>query len=413
MRIINFIFNFTDLFQGEAQMRIPWDVRRDIPLTSELIYFDNAATSLTPIPVIRAMDDYYLNYRANVHRGVHRLSMKASEMYEKAREVTAKFIRAKPNEIIFVKNATEAINLVAMCLKIEKGEKIVTSELEHHSNLLPWFKLQRKGIKVELIEENGGIISVEDAKEKIDEETKLVAISLASNVFGTLQPVKEIAKVAKEHGALVLVDAAQAIGHSPVDVEELGVDFLAFSGHKGTLGPTGIGALYAREEAWEYLDEGMVGGGTIEDVDYFSYKLAKGPERYEAGTPNIGGAIGMMAGIEYVEKIGPERIEKYERRLAEETIKGLLDAGIEILGEPNYDKRIGLISFLVPGYGPHEVAEILNEHDIMVRSGHHCCLLPMKKRGIPGTVRASYHCYNTLDEVEQMLEVLGDLKCTG
>ncbi len=390
-------------------MRIPWDVRRDVPLTSEVIYFDNAATSLTPLPVIRAMDEYYLNYRANVHRGVHKLSVKASEKYEEAREKTAKFLGAKPQEIIFVKNATEAINLVAMCLKLERGDKIVTSELEHHSNLLPWFKLQRRGVKVDLIEERGGVISVDDAKEKIDENTKLVAISMASNVFGTLQPTKEISKIAKEYGALVLIDAAQAVGHVPVNVNEIGADFLAFSGHKGTLGPTGIGVLYAREESWRMLDEGMVGGGTIEDVDYFSYTLAKGPEKYEAGTPNIAGAIGLMAGIEYVSNIGTERIEKYERKLAEETIKGLIDNEIQILGDPNYERRIGVISFLVSGYDPHEVAEILNEHEIMVRSGHHCCLLPMKKRGISGTVRASYHCYNTLDEVEEMLEILGDL----
>ena len=391
-------------------MIIPDDVRKDIPITSKIIYFDNAATSLTPKPVIDAMIEYYLEYRANVHRGLHRLSMKATDEYENAREVVAKFLGAKPIEVIFVRNTSEGLNWIPYGLDLKPGDKVVVSQLEHHSNLIIWTRLIRKrGIKVEFIREVDGLIDIEDAKEKIDEETKIVSITYVSNVLGTIQPVKEISKIAHSVDAYFVVDAAQAAGHIPVNVRDIDADFLALSGHKGVMGPTGIGVLYINEEVQDVFEPPFIGGGTIEDVSYDSFKLVEGPERYEAGTPDIGGAIGLRAGIEYVSKIGPKRIEKYERELAKMTIKGLLDVGAEVYGTHDVSKRIGVISFNMSGYSPHEVAAYLDEYNIAVRSGHHCCMPLMKKMGINGTVRASYHCYNTREEVEKMLEVLSEL----
>ncbi|MCD6502704.1 MAG: cysteine desulfurase [Euryarchaeota archaeon] len=391
-------------------MKIPDDIRKDVPITSKIIYFDNAATSLTPKPVIDAMMEYYLEYRANVHRGVHKLSMRATEEYEKAREVVAKFIGAKTHEVIFVRNTSEGLNWIPYGIDLRPGDKVVVSQLEHHSNLIIWTRLVKKlGIKVEFIREVNGIIDVEDAKEKIDESTKVVSITYVSNVFGTIQPVKELSKLAHSAGAYFVVDAAQAAGHMPLNACDIGADFLAFSGHKGVMGPTGIGVLYVKEDIQSEFEPPFIGGGTIEDVSYESFKLIKGPERYEAGTPDIGGAIGLRAGIEYVSKIGLERIEKYERKLAEITIKGLRDLGIEVYGTHDPSKRIGVVSFNISGYTPHEVAAYLDEYNIAVRSGHHCCMPLMKKIGVNGTVRASYHCYNTIEEVERMLEVLSEL----
>lgn len=391
-------------------MIIPDDVRKDIPITSKIIYFDNAATSLTPKPVIDAMIEYYLEYRANVHRGLHRLSMRATDEYENAREVVARFLGAKPTEVIFVRNTSEGLNWIPYGLDLKPGDKVVVSQLEHHSNLIIWTRLIRKrGIKVEFIREVDGLIDIEDAKEKIDEETKIVSITYVSNVLGTIQPVKEISKIAHSVDAYFVVDAAQAAGHMPVNVRDIDADFLALSGHKGVMGPTGIGVLYINEEVQDVFEPPFIGGGTIEDVSYDFFRLVKGPERYEAGTPDIGGAIGLRAGIEYVSKIGLKRIEKYERELAKMTIKGLLDVGAEVYGTHDVSKRIGVVSFNMSGYSPHEVAAYLDEYNIAVRSGHHCCMPLMKKMGINGTVRASYHCYNTREEVEKMLEVLSEL----
>lgn len=390
-------------------LKIPDDIRKDIPLTSKLIYFDNAATSLTPKPVIDAMVDYYLNYRANIHRGVHKLSVKATEEYEEGREVVAKFIGAKPSEIIFVRNTSEGLNWIPYGITLSEGDKIVVSEVEHHSNLIIWMRLKRKGVKIEFIKEKDGIIDLEDAKEKIDESTKVVTITYVSNVLGTIQPVKELSKIAHSVGAYFVVDAAQAVGHLPVDVGYINADFLAFSGHKGVMGPTGIGVLYIREDIQSEFEPPFIGGGTIEEVSYDSFKLTKGPERYEAGTPDIGGVIGLKAAVKYVSKIGTEKIEKYEQKLAEITIKGLKDIGATVYGTEDTSKRVGVVSFNIEGYTPHEIAAYLDENNIAVRSGHHCCMAFMKKLGINGTVRASYHCYNTKEELERMLEVLSEL----
>ena len=393
-------------------MKVPDDIRKDIPLTNEVIYFDNTATSLTPKPVIDAMDEYYLRYRANVHRGVHRLSQMATHKYEESRKVVADFINAKFEEIVFTKNTSESLNLVALGLEhlFKPGDKIVTTPYEHHSDLLPWQRLaQKKGLRLEFIEgDNEGNLDLSDAEKKI-RGAKLVAVQHVSNALGVIHEVEELGKLAKEEGAIFVVDAAQSAGHMEVDVKKLHADFLAFSGHKGPMGPTGIGVLYINEEFFDVFEPPLIGGGTIEDVDLDGYKLTEPPERFEAGTPNIGGAIGLAAGIKYIERIGIEKIERQERKLVKRTVEGLNELEIQWYGPRNLKKHAGVVSFNVPPLHPHDVAAILDENNIMVRSGHHCALPVMKKLGINGTVRASFHVYNSVEEVETFLGVLEDL----
>ncbi|WP_297551330.1 cysteine desulfurase [Thermococcus sp.] len=393
-------------------MKVPDDIRKDIPLTNEVIYFDNTATSLTPKPVVEAMDEYYLRYRANVHRGVHRLSQMATHKYEESRKVVADFINAKFEEIVFTKNTSESLNLVALGLEniFRPGDKIVTTPYEHHSDLLPWQRLaKKKGLRLEFIEgDNEGNLDLSDAERKI-RGAKLVAVQHVSNALGVIHEVEELGKLAKEEGAIFVVDAAQSAGHMEVDVKKLHADFLAFSGHKGPMGPTGIGVLYINEEFFDVFEPPLIGGGTIEDVDLDGYRLAEPPERFEAGTPNIGGAIGLAAGIKYIERIGLDKIERQEKKLVKRTVEGLDELEIPWYGPKNLKKHAGVVSFNVPPLHPHDVAAILDENNIMVRSGHHCALPVMKKLGINGTVRASFHVYNSVEEVETFLGVLENL----
>ncbi|WP_010478279.1 cysteine desulfurase [Thermococcus zilligii] len=393
-------------------MKIPDDVRKDIPLTSEVIYFDSTATSLTPKPVVEAMEEYYLRYRANVHRGVHRLSQIATHRYEESRKVVAEFINAKFEEIVFTRNTSESLNLVALGLEhiFRPGDKIVTTPYEHHSDLLPWQRLaKRKGLKLEFIEgDDEGNLDLGDAERKI-RGARLVAVQHVSNALGVIHEVEELGKLAEEEGAIFVVDAAQSAGHMEVDVKKLHADFLAFSGHKGPMGPTGIGVLYISEEFFEAFEPPLIGGGTIEDVSLDDYKLTEPPERFEAGTPNIGGAIGLAAGIRYVQRIGLDKIEEQERKLVKRITEGLDELEIPWYGPRDLKKHAGVVSFNVPPLHPHDVAAVLDEHNIMVRSGHHCALPVMKKLGINGTVRASFHVYNSVEEVETFLGVMEEL----
>ncbi|HDZ36442.1 MAG TPA: cysteine desulfurase [Thermococcus sp.] len=393
-------------------MRIPEDVRKDIPLTSEVIYFDNTATSLTPKPVVEAMDEYYLKYRANVHRGVHRLSQMATHRYEESRKIVADFLNAKFEEIVFTKNTSESLNLVALGLEhvFKPGDKIVTTPYEHHSDLLPWQRLAKKlDLRLEFIEgDDEGNLDLGDAEKKI-KGAKLVAVQHVSNALGVIHEVEELGKMAKEEGAIFVVDAAQSAGHLEVDVRKMNADFLGLSGHKGPMGPTGIGVLYINEEFFDTFEPPLIGGGTIEDVSLDGYKLAEPPERFEAGTPNIGGAIGLAAGIRYIEKIGIDKIERQEHKLVKRITEGLDELEVPWYGPRDLKKHAGVVSFNVPGLHPHDVAAVLDNHNIMVRSGHHCALPVMKKLGINGTVRASFHVYNSLEEVETFLGVMEEL----
>ncbi len=394
-------------------------IRRDFHiLESGIIYMDTAATSLTPEPVLDAMLEYYRGYNANVGRGVHHLTRIATDEYEEARKKVAEFIGARAHELVFTRNTTEGINLVASGLRtrLHKGDKVVISLLEHHSNLLPWLRAKSDlGIDIEVVKPSGRMreleLSVSDFEAAIDEHTKLVALTHVSNAIGSILPVGEIAKLCHANDALLLVDAAQSVPHLEVDVKELGCDFLAFSGHK-MLAPTGIGGLYIREELMPEIEPLMVGGGAVETASFDDYRLKGANERFESGTPDISGAIGLGAAVDYLTAIGLDNVRLTEEKLTEELIEGLQSIpGVEVYGygtsAADRGKRIGTVSFNLAGKSPDEVALRLdNEGSIIVRSGHHCCIPLMNYLGIEGTVRASLYLYNTESEVNRLLELV-------
>jgi len=380
-------------------------VREDFPLLHRgIIYLDSAATSLTPRQVIEKILEYYQEYRANVGRGLHSLTKRATEEYEEAREKIANFIAAKPSQVIFTKNTTEAINSIAAGIKWKRGDKVITTLLEHHSNLLPWLRLRKRGVKVEVVKPRGkGVVRAEDFK--IDRATKLVSITHASNVLGTILPIKEICELAHEHGALVLVDGAQSVPHLPVNVSKIDCDFLAFSGHK-MLGPTGIGVLFSKHE-FEPL---CLGGGTVEDVTITSWKLLGGPARFEAGTPSIAQAIGLGAAVDYLRKIGMDRIREHELFLTRLMLKELSEIeGVTVYG-PEAEERVGIIPFNVAGKNPDEVALLLDSKKIEIRSGHHCAI-PLHREFLraEGTARASFYLYNTKEEIKSFVEAVREI----
>lgn len=390
-------------------------IRQDFPiLNTGIVYLDNAASSLTPEYVLQKMLEYYHQYRANVHRGIHHLSQKASEEYERAHTKIADFINARSDsEIIITKNTTEGINLIANGLQLKKGDKIVTTMIEHHSNFIMWLRLrQHLGVNVEIIKPNReGLFNLADFEKAIDDKTKLVAVTHVSNVLGVITPLEGIEKIVHKHGAYLLVDGAQSVPHMKVDVRKLNCDFLAFSGHK-MCGPTGSGALYIREELLDEVDPVYIGGGTIENVGKDFYKLTKSPMKFEAGTPPIAEAIGLGAAIEYLETIGMENIAAHERILAKKMREGLAKIkNVEVYGsEPKYG--IGIVSFNVGDLNPHDVALALDvSSNIVVRSGHHCAL-PLMKEVLgrkDGTVRASAYLYNTEEEVEKLISIVSEL----
>lgn len=390
-------------------------IRSDFPiLNSGVIYLDSAASSLTPEPVVGKMLEFYREYRANVERGVYRLSRKASDELAAARTKVCKFIKAASEaEVIFTKNTTEGINLVASGLGWKKGDKVITTLLEHHSNLIVWQRLKRLGVKVDIIRPSPeGIFNPRDFELAIDDKTRLVALTHISNVLGTIVPIEDIAKLAHEHGADVLVDAAQSVPHMPVDVKTLGCDYLAFSGHK-MLGPTGVGVLYAKEDKHDALEPLCIGGGSIEDVTVNDYELAKSPKRFEAGTPPIAEAIGLGEAVDYLTKIGFGAIAQHEKSLVERMYRGLAEIpGVEVYGPTDVKRRIAIISFNIKGMNPHDVAAILdNSANIMVRSGHHCTI-PLHNellRRPDGTVRASVYIYNTLVEIGKLVDAVGEI----
>ncbi|MCD6202891.1 MAG: cysteine desulfurase, partial [Methanophagales archaeon] len=372
-------------------------IRRDFPiLESGIIYMDTAATSLTPEPVLNATLDYYRRYNANVGRGVHRLTRMATAEYEEARNKVAKFIGARAHEVVFTRNTTEGINMVASGLSMHKGDKVVISLMEHHSNLLPWLRAKRKfGIDIEVVKPANGDkrceLDISDFEAAIDADTRIVAVSHVSNALGSILPIREISRLCRANDVLLLVDGAQSVPHLPVDVKELGCDFMAFSGHK-MLAPTGIGALYIREELMPEIEPLNVGGGGVETASFVDYKLKAANERFESGTPDISGAIGLGAAVDYLNAIGMENVRRREEELTKELIEGLREIpGVEIYGyDTSSDKRIGTVSFNIDGKNPDDVALMLdNKAGIIVRSGHHCCMPLMNYIGIEGTVRAS------------------------
>ena len=384
-------------------------IRSDFPLLAEVCYLDSAATSLSPEPVLQAMLEYERHYRANVGRGVHRLSQIASQKYWDAHRKVAAFIGAREGETVFTRNTTEAITLVAEGLTWRPGDRVVTTLAEHHSNLLPWMRLRdRKGVDLAIVPPApDGTVTAEAVAEAVNDRTRLVAITHASNVLGNLLPVREIGRVTRDHGALFLVDGAQSVPHLPVSVPDLCCDFLCFSGHK-MLGPTGTGVLWMREAVLEPL---VVGGGSIDRVSAESYTLTGGYARYEAGTPHISGGIGLGRAVDYLQAIGMAEVLLHEELLTRRMIGGLQGiAGVTVYGPDPGPGRIGVVSFTVQGLHPHEVAHALSEQEIMVRSGHHCCMPLMDHLGLPeGTVRASLHLYSSEGDVDRLLEAVQGL----
>ena len=383
-------------------------VREDFPVLKEVVYLDNTATTQTPIPAVEAMVDYFYRYAGNHGRGAHRLARETTNHYEDARETVARFLSAEPSKTIFMKNTTEGINLIANSYPWEAGDHIVTTLLEHHSNLLPWLRLQKKGVNVTVVNPDSmGIIDISTIENAFTEKTKLVAITQISNVFGSIQDVKGVTKIAHRNGIKVLIDGAQSAGHMPVNLKDLDCDFFATAGHKGLLGPQGTGVLYIKEP--EMLESASVGGGTVSDVSGYTYVLEPSPACFEAGTPNIPGVIGLGRAVEYVEKIRVSEIEKYEIKLSREAAKRLSELEhVEVYGP---EDRIGIVPFNVKGLHAHDVALILDQtRKICVRSGHHCAIPITRFLKVDGTVRASFALYNTREEVDLLVNAVSGLK---
>ncbi|EAH4447091.1 TPA: cysteine desulfurase [Listeria innocua] len=393
-------------------------IRADFPILAQeinekpLAYLDNAATSQKPKQVIEALTHYYEFDNANVHRGVHTLAARATDAYESARGKVAKFIHAREvAEIIFTRGTTSAINLVVDSYaeaNIEAGDEIVISYLEHHSNLIPWQQLaKRKGAVLKYIElEEDGTISVEQAKKTIDEKTKIVALAHVSNVLGTITPIKEIAAIAHQFGAVILVDGAQAVPHMEVDVVDLDADFYAFSGHK-MMAPTGIGALYGKRELLDAMEPTEFGGEMIDFVELYDSTWKELPWKFEAGTPIIGGAIALGAAIDYLAEVGLANIHAHEQELASYAIEEMSKIeGITIYGPKDASKRCGLVTFNLEGAHPHDIATILDEDGIAIRAGHHCAQPLMKWLDVSSTARASFYIYNTKEEIDALIDGL-------
>jgi len=393
-------------------------IREDFPILKRhvngkpLIYFDNAATSQKPESVIETTDRYYREYNANIHRGIHKLAEEATLAHEEAREKIAKFINAKhTEEIIFTRNATEAINLVAYAwggANIGKGDKIVLTIMEHHSNIVPWQLLaQEKGASVEYVKiDNGGLLRLDEVHELIDEKTKIVCVTQASNVLGTINPVKEIGKVAHRYGAMFLVDAAQSVPHMPVDVRNIDSDFFAFSGHK-MLGPTGIGVLHGKSEHLSRMPPFLGGGEMIREVHTTGASWKDIPYKYEAGTPNIVGAIGLGAAVDYLSKIGMENVHEHEREISRYAIGRMSEVkDLTLYGPRDIAQRVGVLSFNLGDIHAHDLASIMDEEGVAIRSGHHCAQPLMEFLNVPAMSRASFYIYNTKEEVDVFINVL-------
>lgn len=384
-----------------------YSLREDFPVLKKVVYLDSTATTQTPVPAVEAMNEYFYEYAGNHGRGAHRLARETTNHYEDARETVARFLGADPSKTVFTKNTTEGINLVANSYPFKPGDHIVTTLVEHHSNLLPWLRLRKYGIDVTVVKpDQEGMVDPESVENALTEKTKLVAVTQVSNVFGSVQNVSEITKLAHKNGIQVLVDGAQSAGHMPVDLSTLECDFFATSGHKGLLGPQGTGVLFIREP--DVLESAFVGGGTVSEVEGLDYALEPSPACFEAGTPNIPGVIGLGRAVEYLENIGVLDIEMHETRLAREAAKRLAEMEhVEVYGPA---KRAGVIPFNIPGLHAHDVALILDQsRKICVRSGHHCAIPSIKFLEVDSTVRASFALYNTEEEVDALIEAVREL----
>ncbi len=396
----------------------PYEIRKDFPILNrrirgrQIIYFDNAATTHKPIQVIETIKNFYMNHNANIHRGLHTLSQEASELYEKAHEVLAKFINAYSwEEVIFTNNTTDGLNIVAYAwgLKhLREGDEIVLTVMDHHSSMLPWrivASMKKAVIKYVDITDDG-YLKYDHMEELVTEKTRVVAFPIMSNVVGTINDVKRIVKIAHSVDAIVVADGAQAVPHIPVDVRDLGIDFLAFSGHK-MLGPTGTGVLWGRRDLLEDMAPFKVGGDTIKDVTLDDVIWHDLPWRFEAGTPNIAGGIGLAEAAKYLMKLGMENVRAHEIELTKYTLERLSEINdVVVYGPKNPLDRGGVISFNIKDLHHHLVGKTLDLFGIAVRTGMHCAHPLHYRLGIKGTVRASYYIYNTKEEIDQFIEAL-------
>lgn len=394
-------------------------IREDFPILHQevypgkkLVYLDSTATSQKPVQVIEAMNDYYRQTNANVHRGIYRMSEQATEAYEGARKKVKDFINAGSwREVVFTRNTTESINLVAHTwgrVNLGPDDAVVISEMEHHSNIVPWQLLQEeRGFKLLAVPVlPDGTLDMEAFDRFLrDEPVRLVAITHMSNMLGTINPLKEIIEKAHAAGALVLADAAQSVPHLPVDVQALDVDFLAFSGHK-MVGPTGIGALYAKRDLLEAMPPYMGGGDMIRRVRLSGSEWNDLPYKFEAGTPSIAEGIGFGAAVDYLASIGMEAIQAHERQITEYALDRLAEvSGLTVYG-PDASRKGGVVSFTLKGMHPHDIAQLLDAEGVAVRAGHHCAMPLHECFGLPATARASFYLYNTLEEVDALIEAL-------
>src|SRR5437588_3072799 len=402
-----------------ATADVDWKaIREDFPILHEkahgqpLIYFDSAATSQKPRKVLDALQNYYEHNNANVHRGLHELSSRATEAYERSRRRVAEYLgAASPDEIVFTRGTTESINLVAQAWGgkfLREGDVILLTDMEHHSNLVPWQLLaERIGVRLRFVPvRDDGTLALEQLSSLLTREVKLFAFTHVSNSLGTINSIADLCEEARNVGALTLIDAAQSAGHLPINVRELGCDFLAFSGHK-MCGPTGIGALYGRAEILSAIPPWHGGGEMIVSVTLERSAFKKAPHRFEAGTPNIAGSIGLAAAIDYIEQIGRPIIFEHDTHLAHYAAERLAELpGMRIFGPT--EQRGALVGFVMDAAHPHDLTTFADQYGLALRGGHHCNQPLMRRFGVPGTTRASFYFYNTTEEIDRMIEILRD-----
>lgn len=395
------------------------DVREQFPILHQqvnghdLVYLDSAATSQKPRVVIDAMNEYYRSYNSNVHRGVHTLGTRATDAYEGAREKVRAFIRASSvQEIIFTRGTTTALNTVAISYaraNLKEGDEIVITHMEHHANIIPWQQAAKAtGATLKYIPlQEDGTLSLEDVKQTVTHQTKIVAVTHVSNVLGTINPIKEIAKIAHEHGAIIVVDGAQSTPHMQIDVQDLDCDFFAFSGHK-MCGPTGIGVLYGKKDLLNNMEPAEFGGEMIDFVDLYDSTWKELPWKFEAGTPIIAGAVGLGKAIDFLNDIGMEEVSRYEHQLATYALERFKELeGATVYGPQH---RAGLVTFNLDDVHPHDASTVLDTEGVAIRAGHHCAQPLMKWLGVSATARASFYLYNTEEEIDQLIAALRKTK---
>ncbi|KPN14513.1 cysteine desulfurase [Bacillus australimaris] len=395
------------------------DVREQFPILHQqvnghdLVYLDSAATSQKPRVVIDAMNEYYRSYNSNVHRGVHTLGTRATDAYEGAREKVRAFIRASSvQEIIFTRGTTTALNTVAISYaraNLKEGDEIVITHMEHHANIIPWQQAAKAtGATLKYIPlQEDGTLSLEDVKQTITHQTKIVAVTHVSNVLGTINPIKEIAKIAHEHGAIIVVDGAQSTPHMQIDVQDLDCDFFAFSGHK-MCGPTGIGVLYGKKDLLNNMEPAEFGGEMIDFVDLYDSTWKELPWKFEAGTPIIAGAVGLGKAIDFLNDIGMEEVSRYEHQLATYALERFKELDGATVYGPQH--RAGLVTFNLDDVHPHDASTVLDTEGVAIRAGHHCAQPLMKWLGVSATARASFYLYNTEEEIDRLIAALRKTK---